>query len=200
MPGRLPRSRNAGRETVPAPAPSAVESPRSGSRCPYRRIVRSRLPGKPPRVRQACQGNTAQRGRQDQEAQMSDVNAAAPAGDVYDWYTRGMRLLGSGDAAAAAALLEHAARAEPASCSVREALARALFDSGRYADARAAFAANVDESPADDYAQFGLGLSQMRMGELDEAVEHLAIAVALRPENHHYGTALRSARAARARG
>jgi len=131
---------------------------------------------------------------------MSEVNAAAPAGDVYDWYTRGMRLLGSGDAAAAASLLEHAARAEPASCSVREALARALFDSGRYSDARAAFAANVDESPADDYAQFGLGLSHVRMGELDEAVEHLAIAVALRPENHHYGTALRSARAARARG
>ena len=115
---------------------------------------------------------------------MSDVNAAAPAGDVYDWYTRGMRLLGSGDAAAAAALLEHAARAEPASCSVREALARALFDSGRYADARAAFAANVDESPADDYAQFGLGLSHVRMGELDEAVEHLAIAAAPRQVAH----------------
>jgi Flp pilus assembly protein TadD len=131
---------------------------------------------------------------------MSEVNAVAPAGDVYDWYTRGMRLLTSGDAAAAAALLEHAARAEPASCSVREALARALFDSGRYADARAAFAANVDDSPADDYAHFGLGLSHVRMGQLDEAVEHLAIAVALRPDNHHYGTARRSARAARARG
>ena len=131
---------------------------------------------------------------------MSEVNAAAPAGDVYDWYTRGMILLGTGDAAAAAALLEHAARAEPSSCSVREALARALFDSGRYEDARAAFAANVDDSPADDYAQFGLGLSHARLGELDEAVEHLAIAVALRPDNHHYGTALRSARAARARG
>jgi Flp pilus assembly protein TadD len=134
------------------------------------------------------------------EAQMTDVNAAAPAGDVYDWYTRGMRLLASRDAAAAAALLEHAARAEPTSCSVREGLARALFDSGRYADARAAFAANVEESPADDYAHFGLGLSHVRMGQLDEAVEHLAIAVALRPENHHYSTALRSARASRERG
>jgi Flp pilus assembly protein TadD len=131
---------------------------------------------------------------------MTDVNAAAPAGDVYDWYTRGMRLLASRDAAAAAALLEHAARAEPTSCSVREGLARALFDSGRYADAREAFAANVEDSPADDYAQFGLGLSHVRMGQLDEAVAHLAIAVALRPENHHYSTALRSARATRERG
>jgi hypothetical protein len=38
------------------------------------------------------------------------------------------------------------------------------------------------------------------MGDLDAAVEHLAIAVALRPDNHHYGTALRTARAARDRG
>jgi tetratricopeptide (TPR) repeat protein len=125
--------------------------------------------------------------------------AAAPAGDTYEWYTRGMRLLRSGDAAAAAQVLEHAARAEPESRSVREGLARALFDSGRYARAREAFAANVDESPADDYAHFGLGLSHVRMGEWDAAVEHLALAVALRPDNHHYGTALRSARAARAR-
>lgn len=131
---------------------------------------------------------------------MSDVNAAAPAGDVYDWYTRGMRLLAAGDAAAAAQLLEHAARAEPDSCSVREALARALFDSGHYARAREAFGRNVDDSPTDDYAHFGLGLSHVRMGQLDDAVEHLAIAAALRPDNHHYGTALRSARAARARG
>ena len=131
---------------------------------------------------------------------MTEINATAPAGDVYDWYTRGIRLLTAGDAAAAAQLLEHAARAEPGSCSVREALARALFDSRDYDRARDAFRANVEESPADDYAHFGLGLSQLRMGELDEAVEHLAIAVALRPDNHHYGTALRSARAARARG
>ena len=50
------------------------------------------------------------------------------------------------------------------------------------------------------YAHFGLGLSHVRMGELDEAIEHLAIAAALRPDNHHYGTALNSARASRARG
>lgn len=130
---------------------------------------------------------------------MTEFGGSAPAGDVYDWYTRGMKLLAAGDAAAAAQLLEHAARAEPEARSVREGLARALFDSGRYDRARAAFAANVDESPSDDYAHFGLGLSHVRMGELDAAVEHLAIAVALRPDNHHYGTALRHARAARSR-
>jgi Flp pilus assembly protein TadD len=130
----------------------------------------------------------------------SGIQPGPPAGDVYDWYTRGMRLLAAGDAAAAAQLLEHAARAEPESRSVREGLARALFDSGRYDRARAVFAANVDDSPTDDYAHFGLGLAHSRMGQYADAVEHLAIAVALRPDNHHYGTALRSARAARARG
>jgi len=123
-----------------------------------------------------------------------------PSGDVYDWYTRGLSLLEAGDAAAAAALLEHVAREEPESPSVREALARALFDSGAYARAREHFAANVAESPADDYAHFGLGLACTRTGDYEEACEHLAIAVAMRPENKHYGTALRSARAARSRG
>jgi tetratricopeptide (TPR) repeat protein len=123
----------------------------------------------------------------------------APGGDVYDWFTRGLELLAAGNAAAAAAVLEHAARAEPASRSVREALARAQYDSGAYERARDNFAAIVADSPSDDYAQFGLGLASARLGELDEACEHLALAVAMAPDNRHYGTALRSARAARAR-
>ena len=59
---------------------------------------------------------------------MSRADAALPAGEVYDWYTRGMQLLAAGDAAAAAQLLEHAARAEPDARSVREGLARALVE------------------------------------------------------------------------
>jgi Flp pilus assembly protein TadD len=117
-----------------------------------------------------------------------------PSGDVYDWYTRGLSLLQAGDAAAAAALLEHAAREEPASPSVREALARAQFDSGAYLQARENFAANVAKSPTDDYAHFGLGLACARVGDYEGACEHLAIAVAMRPDNKHYATALRHAR------
>jgi Flp pilus assembly protein TadD len=131
---------------------------------------------------------------------VDEERGATPSGDPYDWYCRGLALLDAKSPAAAAEILEHAARAEPHSRSVREALARALFDSGRFAQARAAFAAIVEESPADDYAHFGMGLAASRLGDFRDATEHLALAVAMRPENKHYATALRHARAARGAG
>ncbi len=57
--------------------------------------------------------------------------SGSPSGDVYEWYQRGMKLLQEGSPAAAAALLERAAGAEPDSRSIREALARAQFNSRR---------------------------------------------------------------------
>jgi len=128
-----------------------------------------------------------------------EQRATKPGGDVYDWYRRGLQLLAAGHPAAAAALLEHAAEAEPTSRSVREALARAQFGSGRFRNARDNFATIVAENPTDDYAHFGLGLSASRLGDYDGAVEHLALAVAMRPENRDYGHALERARAARER-
>jgi Flp pilus assembly protein TadD len=130
---------------------------------------------------------------------VSEGQTTSPEGTVYDWYTRGMQLLQDRNPAAAAALLEHAVRAEPTSRSAREALARAQFDSGRYAAARATFATIVADSPTDDYALFGLGLACSKLGDFENAAEHLALAVAMRPENKHYATALRHARAARDR-
>lgn len=126
-------------------------------------------------------------------------SSGAPVGEVYDWYRRGMALLESGDAAAAAALLSHAVAAEPGSRSLREALARAQYASRDFEAARDNFAAIVAVAPADDYAHFGLGLAQRRIGELDDAAEHLALAVAMRPDNKHYGTALHAVRVARQR-
>lgn len=128
---------------------------------------------------------------------MSEGQTASPRGTVYDWYTRGIKLLQGRNPAAAAALLQHAADAEPTSRSVREALARAQFDSGQYADARDSFAAIVADNPTDDYAQFGLGLACNKLRDFDNAAEHLALAVAMRPDNKHYATALRHARAGR---
>lgn len=118
-----------------------------------------------------------------------------PGGGVYDWYVRGMSLLESGHPAAAAQLLSHAADAEPSSRCVREALARAQFDSGQYAAAAENFRRIVEINPAEHYAQFGLGLACARVGELRTAVGHLAIAAAMRPDVHHYRKALRGARA-----
>ncbi len=79
---------------------------------------------------------------------------------------------------------------------VREALARAQFDAGMYAEARENFEWIISVNPADDYAQFGLGLAATKAGDLQSAVEHLALAAAMRPDIAYYGTALRGARAA----
>ena len=116
-------------------------------------------------------------------------------GEVYDWYTRGLELLDGGNPAAASQLLTRAAAAEPDSRSIREALARAQFDAEMYSDAVESFRAIVETNPDDDYAQFGWGLAAARLGDMTTAVEHLALAAAMRPDVRHYGTALRGARA-----
>jgi Flp pilus assembly protein TadD len=106
-----------------------------------------------------------------------------------------MELLGNGSPAAAAQVLRRAATAEPASRSVREALARAQFDAGWYAAAAESFRLIVEASPSDDYAHFGLGLALARTGNHAAAAEHLALAAAMRPDAAHYTDALRQVRA-----
>ncbi|MGR7027737.1 tetratricopeptide repeat protein [Geodermatophilus sp. URMC 62] len=117
---------------------------------------------------------------------------------MYEWYQRGLDLLANGDPAAAATLLSRAAEAEPGSRSVLEALARAQYDTGRYREAIDSFTALTAVNPTDDYAQFGLGMAASRAGELGLAAEHLALAVAMRPDLGHYARALRGVRARRA--
>jgi len=115
--------------------------------------------------------------------------------EVHGWYTTGMELLGKGSAAAAAQLLQRAANAEPASRSVREALARAQFDTGQYQAAAENFRVIVEASPTDDYAHFGLGLSLARSGDHAAAAEYLALAAAMRPDRKPYTDALNQVRA-----
>ena len=119
-----------------------------------------------------------------------------PSGEIYDWFQRGMSLLENGDLHAAVEILTRASVAVPESRSVLEALARAQFDAGMYAEAKVSFERIVEVNPADDYAQFGLGLAAAKIGDLNAAVEHLALAAAMRPDITHYSTALRGARAA----
>jgi Flp pilus assembly protein TadD len=119
---------------------------------------------------------------------------------VYDWYQRGVRLLRDRNPEAAATLLARAAAAEPDSRSILEALARAQYDAGRYEEALISFTALTAVNPTDDYAHFGLGLAASRAGELPLAAEHLALAVAMRPDIGHYARALRGVRARQAAG
>jgi Flp pilus assembly protein TadD len=126
--------------------------------------------------------------------------AGSPEGGVYEWYQRGLQLLSSGDPDAAATLLSRVAEVEPGSRSVREALARAQYDAGRYEEAIVSFRQLIAGNPTDDYAHFGLGLAASRAGELTVAAEHLALAVAMRPDLGHYARALRGVRARRAAG
>jgi tetratricopeptide (TPR) repeat protein len=125
----------------------------------------------------------------------NEAGAGPNPGEVHAWYTAGMELLSKGSPAAAAQVLQRAANAEPGSRSVREALARAQFDTGQYAAAADNFRAIVEASPTDDYAHFGLGLSLARAGDHAAAAEYLALAVAMRPDRKHYTDALRQVRA-----
>ncbi|SNS34472.1 Tetratricopeptide repeat-containing protein [Geodermatophilus saharensis] len=133
-------------------------------------------------------------------AERAAPDGHGPEGGVYEWYRRGLDLLSNGDPAAAATLLTRAAEAEPGSRSVLEALARAQYDAGRYGEAVDSFGALAAGNPTDDYAHFGLGLAASRAGDLDLAAEHLALAVAMRPDLPHYARALRGVRARRASG
>jgi Flp pilus assembly protein TadD len=109
---------------------------------------------------------------------------------VYDLYARGTGLLQTGNPHAAANLLTRAKALEPDKGSIREALARALYQSGRVARARREFAKAVQIDPVNDYAHFGLGLACARTGQRARAVAHLKLAVAMRPDRDAYRDAL----------
>jgi Flp pilus assembly protein TadD len=106
--------------------------------------------------------------------------------DVYELYRRGSELLASGDYSAAAIPLEKASRFEPDKTSIREALGRAYFRSGRYAEAREEFEAVVERAPVNDFAHFCLGRALEKTGREAEARRHLALACNLRPDRADY--------------
>jgi len=106
--------------------------------------------------------------------------------DVYELFQRGSELLRAGDYHAATVALVQAREFEPAKASIREALGRALFHSGRYSEAVGEFEAVVDGSPTDDYALFCLGRSLQLLGRHAEARHPLALACCLRPERRDY--------------
>jgi Flp pilus assembly protein TadD len=109
---------------------------------------------------------------------------------AYESFQQGSRLLAEENAHAAVVLLERARDLEPDQGSVREALARAYFRTGRFPAARDEFARAVEIDPVNDYAHFGLGLCLAREGDRLGARRHLKLAVAMRPANDDYRRAL----------
>lgn len=118
-----------------------------------------------------------------------------PAGTPYEWYQRAIELLDQGNADAALQLLVRVRESEPASASVLEACARALFDSRRYAEAAEAFGELLNRAPDSDYAHFGLGMSLWRMQEFVRARDELAMAFVMRPQREDYAKALTQVKA-----
>ena len=128
------------------------------------------------------------------EPSLVDVDAPL-RGEALSWYERGVSLLDRGEPALAAPVLARAVALAPRSRAAHEALARAQFDAGLYPEAVESFTWIVARDPEDDYAQFGLGLAAAQVDDYRTAVDHLAIAAALRPDVNHYALALRGARA-----
>lgn len=110
--------------------------------------------------------------------------------DAYTAFSEGMRLLADGNVHAAVIALEQARELEPGKGSVREALARAYFRTGRFAAAEEEFIATLDIEPVNDYAQYGAGLCRLKAGDRARARGHLRLATVMRPDNAHYQAAL----------
>lgn len=119
--------------------------------------------------------------------------ASEPSNDdapAYDLLMRAHDQLRRGNPHGAAMLLGRAKLIEPEKASIREALARALYLSGRTDRARREFAKAVQIDPVNDYAHFGLAMSCAKTGQRTRAIAHLKLAIAMRPGVEAYETAL----------
>jgi Flp pilus assembly protein TadD len=119
-------------------------------------------------------------------SELPQLPADPAADDAYSLFQRGISLLEESHFAQAAVSLEKAKRLEPDKSSIREALGRAYFRSGRYRRAAHEFSAVVDRYPANDYAHFCLGRSFEKLGDRLAARRHLSIACGMRPDRSDY--------------
>jgi tetratricopeptide (TPR) repeat protein len=109
---------------------------------------------------------------------------------AYELFRRGSQLLADRHPGAAAVLLERCLSQEPGKASILEALGRAYYEQGNHRRAADRFQEIVDANPLAHYAHFGLGLSQVRLGDRAAGRRHLRMAVFLRPQNEDYRRAL----------
>lgn len=112
------------------------------------------------------------------------------AKDAYDLWTRGLEHLAARRNHQAALVLQKACDLEPQKGSVREALARALYNIGETERAEKEFEAAMQLNPADHYPYFGLALCRARQGNKAQAAGLLKIALAMKPDSVDYRRAL----------
>ncbi|MEX0790860.1 MAG: tetratricopeptide repeat protein [Actinomycetota bacterium] len=110
--------------------------------------------------------------------------------DPYELWTRGLELLAAHRNHQAALVLQKAAELEPEKASVREALARALYNIGETRRAGEEFERVMELNPADHYPYFGLALCRARQGDRARAAGLLKIAIAMKPDSQDYRRAL----------
>jgi Flp pilus assembly protein TadD len=112
------------------------------------------------------------------------------AKDAYELWTTGLELLADRRNHQAALVLEKACALEPEKGSVREALARALYNIGETKRAGEEFEEAIRLNPADHYPYFGLALCRARLGDRKRAAGLLKIALAMKPDSQDYRRAL----------
>lgn len=113
------------------------------------------------------------------------MEAREPDESTYHLLVKGREFLATGYPHQAVVVLTKAKMAEPEKGSIREALGRALYMTGRWAGARREFAKAVAIDPVNHYAHFALGLTCARTGEMTRAIAHLKLAVAMSPREEY---------------
>ncbi len=113
---------------------------------------------------------------------------------VYNWFVKGKRLLEKGDYTRSIFYFEQAKLEMPQKGSIREALARAYYNSGQLEKAKNEFEAALEIDPTNSFAYFGLGLCLIKMGKPVLALAPLKLCCALSPDEGRYQRSLARAK------
>jgi tetratricopeptide (TPR) repeat protein len=116
------------------------------------------------------------------------------------WYRHALELRARGRFDVAADLLARTLVLQPSSALLREQVAVTQFRAGHLIGARTTFTAMVAVDPRDEYALYGLGVVEAKLGRLGVAEVDLATAAEVRPHTAAYEDALDRVRRALAEG
>ncbi|MBE0428499.1 MAG: tetratricopeptide repeat protein [Thermoleophilia bacterium] len=98
---------------------------------------------------------------------------------VFELLRRGEDFLKTRNPAQAAIVLERARRQEPGRTSIREALGRAYFNSGRFDKAAHEFRVVINLYPTNSYAHYCMGRCAEKLGDMLLPRRHMHLAQAM---------------------